>query len=319
MTQELIEQVFAPAFGMTDVLTDGALLPAMHGRPVTTTDTFVVNPLFFPGGDIGSLSIHGTVNDLAVMGARPLFVTAGFVLEEGFEIADLMRVVVSMAGAAREAGVRVVAGDTKVVERGHGDGVYINTTGIGLIEQEPPLEPGRLTSGDVLVVNGPLGDHGMAVMNARNSLGLESDIQSDSAALNGLIDRVRKAAPSVHAMRDLTRGGLSAALCEWASATGLGIEIDERTVPVRSAVATASEILGMDPMQIANEGKVLVAVPADETEAALAAMRADRMGKACSAIGVVTDRHPGIVVGQTAIGGERVIDMPIGELLPRIC
>jgi hydrogenase expression/formation protein HypE len=318
MTRVLIDEVFAPAFGMSGILSDGAILPELHGRLATSTDSFVVKPTFFPGGNVGSLAVHGTVNDLAVSGARPLYLTAGFILEEGFPIADLIRVVTSMADAAQEAGIQIVAGDTKVVERGHGDGVYINTSGVGVLEVEPAPSPERLHPGDVLIVNGTLGDHGMAVMNARHDLGLESDIQSDSASLNGLIQDVRNVS-DIHTMRDLTRGGLSAAVCEIASDTGLGIEIVEHAVPIRPAVATACEILGMDPMQVANEGKLVMAVSETDAACALTAMKSHPLGKESAMIGVVKEDHPGTVVGRTEIGGQRVIDMPLGELLPRIC
>ena len=318
MTQDLIDEVFAPAFGMNKVLSDGAVLPVMIGRIVTSTDSFVVSPTFFPGGNAGSLAVHGTVNDLAVMGARPLYLTAGFILEEGLVIADLIRVTRAMAEAADEAGVRVIAGDTKVVERGHGDGIYINTTGIGEIRTEPAPSVERMRAGDVLIINGPVGDHGIAVMNARQDLGLDSEIQSDSAALNALIQKVRDVS-DIHTMRDLTRGGLASACCELARDATLGIEIAEQAVPVRPAVATACEILGMDPLEVANEGKVLVAVSEIDAGRALTAMRSHPLGREAAMIGQVKEDHPGTVIGRTVIGGLRVIDMPVGELLPRIC
>lgn len=320
MTQDLIEHLFAPAFGMNDGLGDAALLDGVldGGTPAFTTDCFVVSPAEFPGGDIGSLAVHGTVNDLAVSGARPLALTAGFILEEGLELERLTRIVASMAEAAREAGVRVRAGDTKVVERGHGDGVYITTAGIGKVVLDPAPEARRMVPGDVLIVNGPLGDHGIAVMGLRHDLGLESSIRSDSAALWPLVETMASAG-GLHALRDLTRGGLAAALNELAADASVGVEVVEADLPVRSEVRAACDLLGLDPLQVANEGKLVAAVPAEDAEAVLAAMRAHPLGSEAVVIGRVTDQDPGVVVGRTAIGSRRVIDMPTGELLPRIC
>lgn len=324
MTNELIENLFAPAFGMTDGLGDAAVLDADEalragGRLVLTTDSFVVAPPVFPGGDIGDLAVNGTVNDLAMMGARPLYLSAGFVLEEGLEMAVLGRIVASMARAAQSAGVRVVTGDTKVVERGHGDGIYINTSGVGVLDAPPGPHPRRIAPGDALLINGTLGDHGVAVMSLRNGLGLESEVMSDCAPLNGLVEEMRTACPDIHALRDLTRGGLASAANELAEAAGVGLEVNEAAVPVLPAVAGACEILGLDPLQVANEGKLLAAVPDADADAVLAAMRAHPLGRKAACIGRATDAHSGVVVGQTAIGGQRVIDMPAGVLLPRIC
>ena len=319
MMNELIEQIFVPAFGMVGAPGDGAVLEAPGGKLVYSTDSFVVRPLEFPGGDIGSLAVHGTVNDLVMMGARPLYLSAGFILEEGLEMELLRRVVASMGTAASKAGVCVVAGDTKVVERGHGDGLYINTSGIGVIEVECPPGPERARPGDRLLVSGTLGDHGVAILNARGELGLEADIESDSAALNGLVEAMQVACNDIHVLRDLTRGGLAAATNEIARASNVGLVLDETAIPVKAAVAGACEILGLDPFQVANEGKLLAIVSSDDVDAVLEAMRAHPLGKDAAIVGEVTEDHPGMVVGRTAIGGRRAIDMPAGELLPRIC
>ena len=325
MMNELIEYLFIPAFSETDrpALADAAVLgltdlPA-GGRLAFSADSFVVSPAIFPGGDIGSLAVHGTVNDLAVMGAKPLYLSASFILEEGLAMDTLGQIVQSMAAAARAAGVRVVTGDTKVVERGHGDGLYITTTGVGVIAPGVNPRPDRLSPGDALLVNGPLGDHGIAIMSLRAGLQFETEIVSDSAPLNGLVGEILAACPDVHAMRDLTRGGLAAATNELARDSQVGLEIDEPAVPVRPAVAGACDMLGLDPLHVANEGKLLAVVPAEFAEAVLTAMCRHPLGERAALIGRVTDTHPGVVVGQTAIGGRRVIDLPAGELLPRIC
>ncbi len=327
MMNELIEHLFAPAFAGTETtepLSDAAVLDLSDvlsdgSRLAFSADSFVVSPAVFPGGDIGSLAVHGTVNDLAMMGARPLYLSASFILEEGLPIDMLGQIVQSMADAAKKAGVRVVTGDTKVVERGHGDGLYINTTGVGVIESNINPTPSRITPGDVLIVNGPLGDHGVAIMSLRAGLQFETEIVSDSAALNGLVTDMLQACPDIHAMRDLTRGGLASATNELARDAKVGLEIDEPTVPVQPAVAGACEMLGLDPLQVANEGKLLAVVPANFADAVLSAMRNHPLGEQATIIGRVIESHPGTVVGRTAIGGQRVIDLPAGELLPRIC
>ncbi len=326
MMNELIEHLFVPAFAHTnqrDPLGDAAVLDITGlpsgSRLAFSADSFVVSPAIFPGGDIGSLAVHGTVNDLAMMGARPLYLSASFILEEGLPLDTLGQIVQSMAAAAREAGVRVVTGDTKVVERGHGDGLYINTNGVGVIAAGINPRPDRLAPGDVLLVNGPLGDHGIAIMSLRAGLRFETEIVSDSAPLNGLVEAMLAACPDIHAMRDLTRGGLSAVTNELARDARVGLDIDELAVPVRPAVAAACEMLGLDPLHVANEGKLLAVVPPEAAEAVLAAMRRHPLGQEAALIGRVTDAHPGLVVGRTAIGGQRVIDLPAGELLPRIC
>ena len=326
MMNDLIRDVFATPLDnvylrqMADsAVTPLANLPTCNLQLAISTDSFVVRPLFFPGGDIGSLSVHGTVNDVAMSGARPLWLTAGFILEEGLEMDVLERVVRSMAQAARDAGVQVVAGDTKVVERGHGDGIYINTAGVGIVMEGIEVGPDRARPGDSVLISGTLGDHGIAVLSQREGLEFETKLLSDSAALNGLIETMLAAAPHTHCMRDPTRGGLAAALNELAGTSKVGIEIEENAVPVRPAVAAACELLGFDPLTVANEGKLIAFVPPKEAEAALAALRAHPLGQEAARIGVVTEEHPGMVLARTGIGGRRVVDMPLGELLPRIC
>ena len=284
-----------------------------------STDSFVVRPLFFPGGDIGSLAVHGTVNDVAMSGARPLWLTAAFILEEGLEMEVLERVVRSMAEAARAAGVQVVAGDTKVVERGHGDGIYINTAGVGEVLEGVEVGPDRARPGDAVLLSGTIGDHGIAVLSQREGLEFETELVSDSAALNGLVEALLAAAPHTHCLRDPTRGGLAAALNELAGTSEVGIEIEEAAVPIRPAVAAACEMLGFDPLTVANEGKLIAFVPPEEAQAALEAMRTHPLGREVARIGAVTEEHPGMVLARTGIGGRRVVDMPLGELLPRIC
>jgi hydrogenase expression/formation protein HypE len=288
-------------------------------RLAISTDSFVVRPLLFPGGDIGSLAVHGTVNDVAMSGARPLWLTVGFILEEGLAMDVLERIVRSMAEAAHEAGVLVVAGDTKVVERGHGDGVYINTTGVGVVMEGIDIGPDKAQPGDVVLLSGTVGDHGIAVLSQREGLAFETELVSDSAPLNGLVEALLADAPHTHCLRDATRGGLAAALNELAETSQVGIEIEEAAVPVRPAVAAACEMLGFDPLTIANEGKLVAFVPPEEADAALDALRAHPLGREAARIGVVTGEHPAMVLTRTPIGGRRVVDMPLGELLPRIC
>ncbi len=326
MMADLIRDVFAAPLDneILRQMADSAVLRSSISRAegirlAISTDSFVVRPLFFPGGDIGSMAVHGTVNDVAMSGARPLWLTAAFILEEGLEMETLERVVRSMAEAAREAGVQVVAGDTKVVERGHGDGVYINTTGVGIVPQGIEIGPDRARPSDVVLLSGTLGDHGIAVLSKREGLEFETELLSDSASLNGLVEALLAAAPHTHCLRDPTRGGLAAALNELAATSNVGIEIEEKAVPVHPAVAAACEILGFDPLTVANEGKLIAFIPPDEAEPALKALQAHPLGREAARIGVVTDEHPGMVLARTPIGGRRVMDMPLGELLPRIC
>ncbi|MDI6769686.1 MAG: hydrogenase expression/formation protein HypE [Anaerolineales bacterium] len=298
-----------------------------HQQIAFTTDSFVVSPLFFPGGNIGELAVYGTVNDLAMRGAKPLYLSAGFILEEGLPMETLGRIVNSMAAACKTAGVKIATGDTKVVQRGHGDGLYINTSGIGVIPEGVDIAPQNARPGDVVLVSGTMGDHGMAIMSVREGLQFETTIQSDTAPLNGLVEAMlaagvvqggRKAAP-LHCLRDATRGGLAAVLNELAEASNVGIEFDERKVPLRLEVNAACEMLGLDPFYVANEGKLVAIVAAEQTEAILEIMRAHPYGKDAAIIGKVVEEHPGLVTARTAIGGMRVVDLPAGELLPRIC
>ena len=326
LSRDLIEHVFLPAFGnpVLERLGDSSVLDvpgllAGGGRLAFSTDSYVVRPLVFPGGSIGDLAVHGTVNDLAMSGAQPLYLSAGFILEEGLPITELVCIVNRMAAATRAAGVDIVTGDTKVVERGHGDGVYINTAGIGVVPPGIDLGPHQIRPGDALLVSGTLGDHGMAIMSVREGLEFEAAIASDTAPLHGLVARMLTACPEIRLLRDPTRGGVATSLNEIADLAKLGLEIDEQAIPVTPVVANACEILGLDPLQVANEGKLLAVVPAEAAEAVLAAMRAHADGREATILGRVVADHPRLVVVRTAIGGTRVVPMPIGEQLPRIC
>lgn len=321
---QLIDELFARALA-NEYLgqgNDGAVLPALKPgeRLVMATDAHVVTPLFYPGGDIGSLSVHGTINDVAVMGARPLYLAASFILEEGFALADLARIVASMASAAREAGVPVVTGDTKVVEQGKGDGVFIATTGVGVVPRGLEIGGALARPGDVLLLSGSIGDHGMAVLSQRESLEFETTITSDTAALHTLVAALLEAAPGgVRVLRDPTRGGLGTTLNEIARQSGVGIRIDEAAIPVKPQVEAACEFLGLDPLYIANEGKLVAIVDPTAAERALAALRAHPLGAEASRIGeVVADPHR-FVQMDTRFGGRRVVDWLSGEPLPRIC
>lgn len=326
LSRDLIEGLFLPAFSnpLLDRLGDSTVLDmageiAGGGRLAMSTDSYVVRPLFFPGGSIGDLAVNGTVNDLAMSGARPLVLSAGFILEEGLPIAELARVVERMAAAARAAGVRIVTGDTKVVERGHGDGVYVNTSGIGVVPPGVRVGSEPIRPGDLVLVSGTIGDHGMAIMSVREGLEFEAPIESDSAPLHGLVAAMLMACPEIRMLRDPTRGGVATSLNEMATLAGVGIEIDERAIPVSPAVAAALEILGLDPLLVANEGKLLAVVPGEAAGRVLAAMRAHDHGRQAVILGRVVAEHPRLVVMRTAIGGTRVLPMPIGEQLPRIC
>ena len=321
MMADLIRDTFAPPLDNEFLrrMADSAVLPLDDVRLAISTDSFVVRPLFFPGGDIGSLAVHGTVNDVAMSGARPLWLTAGFILEEGLEMNVLERIVRSMAEAAREAGVQVVAGDTKVVERGHGDGVYINTTGVGIVMEGIDVGTDRAQPSDIVLLSGTVGDHGIAVLSQREGLAFETELVSDSTPLNGLVEALLAAAPHTHCLRDATRGGLAAALNELAGTSQVGIEIEEAAVPIRPAVAAACEMLGFDPLTVANEGKLIAFVPPEEADAALDALQAHPLGQEAACIGIITGEHAEMVLARTSIGGRRVVDMPLGELLPRIC
>ena len=319
---ELVEHLFVPAFrnAALENLGDAAVLDIPAGRIAMSTDSFVVQPLFFPGGSIGELAVNGTVNDLAVSGAVPRFLSTSFILEEGFPLAQLAAIVASMAQAATTAGVQIVTGDTKVVERGHGDGLYINTAGIGLIRDGIQVGPHRAQPGDAVLVSGTLGDHGMAIMSVREGLEFESQIRSDCAALNGLIATVLDAVgPAVHAMRDPTRGGLASTLNEIAHSSNVGIAISETSLPVRPQVQSACELLGLDPVYVANEGKAVFFVAPEAADLVLDVLRAHPLGRDAARIGHVTSEHKHMLVARTAMGANRVIATQIGEQLPRIC
>lgn len=298
---------------------DGAVITGGADELVVSTDSFVVSPIEFPGGDIGSLAVHGTLNDVAMMGARPLCLTAGFVLEEGLEVATLERIVASMARAAREAGVPVVAGDTKVVERGKADGLYVNTTGIGTVDPLCRPGPRRARVGDVVIVSGPIGRHGMAIMAAREGLAFESSITSDSACLVPLVERLKASGTPVHVLRDPTRGGVASALNEIASASRVAIALDEDALPVPDNVRAACEMLGLDPLYVANEGVMLAIVPAAHAAGALEALRSHALGRDATIIGNVIAQPQATVLLRTGLGGTRIVDLLPGDQLPRIC
>jgi len=300
-------------------LNDSALLEFQGVRLAMSTDSYVVDPIFFPGGDIGSLAVHGTVNDLAMRGAQPSYLSVGFILEEGLELTDLERLVTSMAAAAREAGVQVVAADTKVVDRGKADRIFINTTGIGIIAPGVDVAGQNARPGDIVLINGPMGDHGVAVLSTREGLSFQTEIESDSASLNGLVAAMLAASNKIHVLRDPTRGGVATALNEVAKQSGVGIRLEESNLPVRPEVNAACEMLGLDPLYVANEGKALVFVAPEDAELALNAMRQHPLGEEACVIGEVVSEHPERVVLQTGIGGRRIVDMLSGEQLPRIC
>ncbi len=321
LTARLVEDILLPAFRnpALEALDDQAIVAIDGSRVAFTTDSYVVTPIFFPGGDIGELAVNGTVNDLAMGGARPLFLSLAFILEEGFPLADFRRVVESVRAAAVRAEVTVVTGDTKVVNRGSGDKVFVNTSGIGLVPPGVDLSSHRVAPGDEILLSGSIGDHGIAILSKREGLEFEGQLESDTAPLYGLVSAILAAAPETHAMRDPTRGGVAATLVEIASRRRLGIELDENAVPIRDVVRGACEILGLDPLLVANEGKLVAFVPERESAAALAAMRGHPLGRDAARIGSVTREHPGVVVTKTPIGGKRILDLPFGEVLPRIC
>ena len=319
---ELVEHLFLPAFRNPELenLGDAAVLDLASGKLAMSTDSFVVQPLFFPGGNIGELAVNGTVNDLSVTGAEPKFLSASFILEEGFPLAQLAAIVESMAHAAATAGVKIVTGDTKVVERGHGDGCYINTAGVGLLRPGISVGPHRAQPGDAILVSGTIGDHGMAIMSVREGLEFESQIRSDCAALNGMIAEVLAAAgAAVHAMRDPTRGGLASTLNEIAQSSNVGVAIDETKLPVRPEVQSACELLGLDPVYVANEGKAVFFVAPESADQVLEVLRSHPLGREAALIGHVTTEHKRMLVARTAMGSNRVIPTQIGEQLPRIC
>jgi hydrogenase expression/formation protein HypE len=322
LMRRLIEDLFLPGFGTDPAENpphDSAVLDVPAGRLAFTTDTFVVSPLVFPGGDIGHLAVYGTVNDLAMAGAKPLALSAGFILEEGLPIEMLRRVVESMRHAADEVGVRIVTGDTKVVDRGKGDGIFINTAGIGVVPPGVNISPRRVAPGDAILLSGDLGRHGIAIMSVREGLGFEGAIASDCASLAGLVAALVQADPDVHCLRDLTRGGLAAALCEIADGARVGIQLREASIPVSAPVAGACELLGLDPLYVANEGRLVAFVPAQAAERTLEIMRAHPAAPEPAIIGTVTADHPGTVELRNPLGGSRVVDLLSGEQMPRIC
>lgn len=322
LTHRLLEDHILPALDnpILRTLEDQAILPASLGERIAfTTDSYVVSPLFFPGGDIGSLAVHGTINDLVVGGARPLALSLSLILEEGLPLETLDRVLLSIRNAAQEAGVSIVTGDTKVVERGSVDRLFINTSGIGLVPPGLRLGSSRVEVGDEILLSGSVGDHGIAIMAQREGLKLEGEVQSDTAPLSTLVRSILETCPEVHAMRDPTRGGVAASLVEIASRKKLGIEIDADAIPVRDTVRGACELLGLDPLLVANEGKLLAFVPPGEADLVLSAMRSHPLGKDAARIGRVTAEHAGLVVVQTPVGGRRILDLPFAEQLPRIC
>jgi len=321
LSQQLLEKMFLPAF-VNDALEarhDGALLDLPTGKLAFTTDSYVVKPLFFPGGDIGSLAVNGTVNDLAMCGARPLYLTAGFILEEGLPMDTLWRVVQSMRRSAAQAGVQVVSGDTKVVDRGKGDGVFINTAGIGIREYENPISPAQVRPGDAILLSGDIGRHGIAIMASREGLEFETALESDCAPLSAPVLDMLAGGITVHCLRDLTRGGMASALVEIAETAHVGIEIEEPAVPVLESVRGACEILGFDPVYLANEGRFIAFTPAEEAERALRRLRSHPAGENACIAGTVKKGNPGLVTMRSSIGTSRVVDMISGEQLPRIC
>jgi hydrogenase expression/formation protein HypE len=321
LSQRLIESVVLPQFrnALLEPLHDGALFSVGAERLAFSTDSYVVSPIFFPGGDIGKLAVHGTVNDLAMCGARPLHLSVGFILEEGLPMEDFTRIVRSMREAADEAGVTLVTGDTKVVDRGKADKIFINTAGIGVVPPGRDIGPKRARPGDKIILSGEIATHGIAIMSVRESLEFESEIASDSAPLNGLVEAIFATGKEVHVLRDPTRGGITSALSEITQSAGTGMLLEEARIPISEEVKGACEMLGLDPLYVANEGKLLVIVPADGADAVLGAMKAHPLGRNAAVIGDVIADHPRFVLMKTRIGGTRVVEMLSGEQLPRIC
>ncbi|HMJ05544.1 MAG TPA: hydrogenase expression/formation protein HypE [Chthoniobacterales bacterium] len=321
LSHQLLEKMVLPQFrnALLDPLHDGAILSIGGQRVAFSTDSYVVNPIFFPGGDIGQLAVHGTVNDLAMCGARPLYLSVGFILEEGTPMDDFWRVVQSMRAAAEKAGVMLVTGDTKVVDRGKADKIFINTSGIGIIPEERQIAPSRAQIGDQIILSGAMAVHGIAIMSVREGLEFESEIASDTAPLNGLVEALFAGGVDIHVLRDPTRGGITSALTEIAQAAHVGMLLQEAAIPISEEVKGACEILGLDPLYVANEGKLLALVPRIEADSIVRAMRAHPLGTDAAIIGEVVADHPGFVTMNTRVGGRRVVDMLSGEQLPRIC
>ena len=321
LTHRLIEKMVLPAFRnpLLEPLHDGAVFSVNGATLAFSTDSFVVKPIFFPGGDIGKLAINGTVNDLAMCGARPQYLSAAFIIEEGFAMNDFWRVIQSMRDAAAAAGVTLVTGDTKVVDRGKGDQIFINTSGIGVVESGINIHPARAAVGDKIIVSGQIATHGMAIMSVREGLEFEPQIASDTAPLNHLVASILAASPDVHVLRDPTRGGVTSTLTEIAESAKVGIRLDEASLPIDEAVKGACEILGLDPLHVANEGKLIAIVPATEADRVFSVMRAHPLGRDAAIIGEVVNEHPQMVTMKTRIGGTRIVDRLAGEQLPRIC
>ncbi len=321
LTQQLIRKMFLPQFTneFLQPLHDGAIVSIDGARLAFSTDSYVISPIFFPGGTIGELAVNGTVNDLSMCGAVPLYLSAGFILEEGLPMDDLWRIVVSMQSAARRAGVVLVTGDTKVVDRGKGDGIFINTSGIGRISPGVTIHPRRATPGDRILLSGRIADHGIAILSVREGLTFETELRSDTAPLNGLVGAMLEACPDIHVMRDPTRGGVAGVLNEIADEAGVGIRIVQESIPVGDQVRGACEMLGLDPLYVANEGKLLAFVPPDYADRVLSAMHRHEHGREAAIVGEVVADHPGVVTMRTTVGGPRVVDMIAGEQLPRIC
>jgi hydrogenase expression/formation protein HypE len=321
LSHQLISKMIVPQFAneLLAPMHDGAIFSLGEARVAFSTDSYVVSPIFFPGGDIGKLAVHGTVNDLAMCGAKPLYLSVGFILEEGTPMEDFWRIVQSMRAAADEAGVQLVTGDTKVVDRGKADQIFINTAGIGLVPEGVNIHPARARPGDKVIISGPIAVHGIAIMSVREGLEFETEIASDTAALNGLVSDLLGACNDVHVLRDPTRGGVTSGVTEIAQSAGVGIVLNETSIPISEEVKGACEILGLDPLYVANEGKLIAIVAPEEAEAALAAIQGHPLGKGAAMIGEVTSEHPGFVVMKTRVGGTRVVDMLSGEQLPRIC
>lgn len=321
LTARLIEQFFLPRFANETLnrLEDQAVLACPEGRIAFTTDSFVVDPIFFPGGNIGDLAINGTVNDIAMSGAVPRYLSVAFIIEEGFAMESLHRILLAMEAASRKAGVQVVTGDTKVVNRGSCDKIFITTTGIGVVPDGISISAASLKPGDKIILSGTVADHGMAILTSREGLSFQSQVKSDSAALNGLVAKMLAASPAVHAMRDPTRGGVAATLNELAGSSSVGIRIDEAAIPVSPPVQGACEMLGIDPLTVANEGKLIAVVAPEAAAGVLSAMRSEPLGRQAAMIGEVVSDHPGMVVMRTGLGATRIVAMPLGEQLPRIC
>ena len=321
LSHRLISQMIVPQFA-NELLTpmhDGAIFSLGKERLAFSTDSYVVSPIFFPGGDIGKMAVHGTVNDLAMCGARPLYLSVGFILEEGLPMDDFWRIVQSMRAAADEAGVQLVTGDTKVVDRGKADKIFINTAGIGVVPAGVDIQPARAQAGDKIMVSGQIAVHGIAIMSVREGLEFETEIASDTAALNGLVQAILEVCSDVHVLRDPTRGGVTSVMTEIAQSANVGILLQEAAIPISEEVKGACEILGLDPLYVANEGKLIAVVPPAAADAVLAAMRQHPLGKEAAVIGEVVSDHPGFVTMKTRVGGTRVVDMLSGEQLPRIC